>query len=50
MSCHFQGSELNLGKDILIEPKVTEFRQPLQVMSHLEMSGILAQQGHIQRT
>ena len=29
---------------------VTEFRQPLQVQSHLEMSRILVQLGHIQRT
>ena len=30
--------------------QVTEFRQPLQVQSHLEMTGILVQLGHIQRT
>ena len=30
--------------------KLTEIRQPLQVQSHLEMSGILVQLGHIQRT
>ena len=29
---------------------VTEFGQPLQVQSHLEMPGILVQLGHIQRT
>ena len=29
---------------------MTEFRQPLQVQRHLEMSGILVQLGHIQRT
>ena len=29
---------------------MTEFRQPLQVQSHLEMSGILVQLGHVQRT
>ena len=29
---------------------MTEFRQPIQVQSHLEMSGILVQLGHIQRT
>ena len=29
---------------------VTEFRQPLQVRIHLEMTGILVQLGHIQRT
>ena len=28
----------------------TEFRQPLQVQSYLEMPGILVQLGHIQRT
>ena len=31
-------------------PGVTEFCQPLQVQSHLEMSGILVQLGHIQCT
>ena len=31
-------------------PYMTEFRQSLQVQSHLEMSGILVQLGHIQRT
>ena len=30
--------------------EVTEFRQPLQVQSHLEMPGILVQLGPIQRT
>ena len=29
---------------------LTEFRQPIQVQSHLEMPGILVQPGHIQRT
>ena len=29
---------------------LTEFRQPLQVQSHLEMPGILVQLGHIQCT
>ena len=29
---------------------VTEFRQPLQVQSHLEVPRILVQLGHIQRT
>ena len=29
---------------------LTEFRQPIQVQSHLEMSRILVQLGHIQRT
>ena len=30
--------------------KLTEFRQPIQVQSHLEMPGILVQLGCIQRT
>ena len=29
---------------------MTEFRQPLQVQSHLETPGILVQLGHIQYT
>ena len=29
---------------------LTEFHQPLQVQSHLELPGILVQLGHIQRT
>ena len=29
---------------------MTEFRQPIQVKSHLEMPRILVQLGHIQRT
>ena len=29
---------------------MTEFRQPIQVQSHLEMPGILVQLGHIQCT
>ena len=29
---------------------LTEFRQPLQVQSHLEMPGSLVQLGHTQRT
>ena len=32
------------------ETGMTEFRQPLQVQSHLEMPGILVQLGHIQCT
>ena len=32
------------------EHRLTEFRQPLQVQSHLEMPRILVQLGHIQRT
>ena len=30
--------------------ELTEFRQPLQVQSHLEVPRILVQLGHIQRT
>ena len=32
------------------ETTMTEFRQPIQVQSHLEMPGILVQLGCIQRT
>ena len=32
------------------QDSMTEFRQPLQVQSHLEMPGILVQLGHTQRT
>ena len=35
------------GKTVIY---VTEFRQPLQVQSHLEMPRILVQLGHTQRT
>ena len=35
---------------LVVVLRVTEFRQPLQVQSHLEMPGILVQLGHIQRT
>ena len=33
-----------------LDTSLTEFRQPLQVQSHLEMPGILVQLGHTQRT
>ena len=33
-----------------LTPPMTEFRQPLQVQSHLEVPRILVQLGHIQRT
>ena len=33
-----------------LQTDLTEFRQPLQVESHLEMPGILVQLGHIQHT
>ena len=39
------GTEYNLLDDYM-----TEFRQPIQVQSHLEMPGILVQLGRIQRT
>ena len=38
--------KLNMGNRL----KMAEFRQPLQVQSHLEMPRILVQLGHIQRT
>ena len=38
-----------LGK-LGFKASVTEFRQPLQVQSHLEMQRILVQLGHTQRT
>ena len=37
-------------KEHLLSQMMTEFRQPLQVQSHLEMPRILVQLGHIQRT
>ena len=36
--------------DEVVQHLLTEFRQPLQVQSHLDMPGILVQLGHIQRT
>ena len=39
-----------LIKDGLAYATLTEFRQPLQVQSHLEMPRILVQLGHTQRT
>ena len=41
----FPSSDTNQPNSLM-----TEFRQPLQVQSHLEMPGILVQLGHIQRT
>ena len=38
------------GKRKILPMRLTEFRQPIQVQSHLEMPGILVQLGHIQRT
>ena len=41
---------MNKWKRMILICMLTEFRQPLQVQSHLEMSRILVQLGHIQRT
>ena len=41
---------LETGLRLPLSLWVTEFRQPLQVQSHLEMPRILVQLGHIQRT
>ena len=38
------------GGHAVSSQSLTEFRQPLQVQSHLEMPRILVQLGHIQRT
>ena len=44
-------STIHLTQPQLIDSiLMTEFHQPLQVQSHLEMPGILVQLGHIQRT
>ena len=37
-------------RDVVSIWEMTEFRQTIQVQSHLEMPGILVQLGHIQRT
>ena len=47
LGCHFRWHGNIMAPD---HPKMTEFRQPIQVQSHLEMPGILVQLGHIQRT
>ena len=39
-----------IGGKVDEKTQLTEFRQPIQVQSHLEMPGILVQLGHIQRT
>ena len=41
---------LEVGIEDTKHEGLTEFRQPLQEQSHLEMPGILVQLGHIQRT
>ena len=43
-------SQRRTGKLGTDGPHLTEFRQPIQVQSHLEMPGILVQLGHIQHT
>ena len=45
-ACHV----MNLAECSRRYGSMTEFRQPLQVESNLEMPGILVQLGHIQRT
>ena len=57
MKCLFNKDSLMLEKRLPIQilgkhvaTLLTEFRQPLQVQSHLEMPGILVQLGHTQRT
>ena len=47
---HKNGTLIVLIYNAIVDVVVTEFRQPLQVQSHLEMTGILVQLGHIQRT
>ena len=44
------GTLVVLIEDILLDRILTEFCQPIQVQSHLEMPVILVQLGHIQRT
>ena len=46
----WQGAMDKLRSDSAKTEILTEFRQQLQVQSHLEMPGILVQLGHIQRT
>ena len=41
---------MSIGGALELILGVTEFRQPLQVQSHLEMPRILVQLGHTQRT
>ena len=47
MSSHVQVAEVTTSPTL---QDVTEFRQPIQVQSHLEMPRILVQLAHIQRT
>ena len=47
---HLHGRGPHFPFPSLILNNLTEFRQPLQGQSHLEMPGILVQLGHIQRT
>ena len=48
-SAHQLGTGCWYYRTVLQSP-MTEFRQPLQVQSHLEVPRILVQLGHIQRT
>ena len=47
---HHKVQMCQVQDDLLLQAGVTEFRQPLQVQSHLEMPRILVQLGHTQRT
>ena len=47
---HTHRSDESTTDTIKTETTLTEFRQPLQVQSHLEMPRILVQLGHIQCT
>ena len=49
-NCKVDDRSQHVGGAQGIQTFVTEFRQQLQVQSHLEMPGILVQLGHIQRT
>ena len=49
--CDVDGNQFQLMDCIINHRKdMTEFRQPIQVQSHLEIPGILVQLGCIQRT
>ena len=47
---HMHGTCATIRNSVSKYPSVTEFRQPLQVQSHLEMPRILVQLGHTQCT
>ena len=48
--CLSPNPSFNHASNFLPDGSLTEFRQPIQVQSHLEMPGILVQLGCIQRT